>query len=70
MQEKIISGQRLGRQSDGLKPVKFSLNFDVKSGFGVELSGIDGIVALIGRDLLKIAIFVYNGPDETFTLAF
>ena len=25
MQEKIISGQRLGRQSDGLKPVKFSL---------------------------------------------
>ena len=46
------------------------LNFDVKSGFGVELSGIDGIVALIGRDLLKIAIFVYNGPDETFTLAF
>ena len=46
------------------------LNFDVKSGFGVELSGSDGIVALIGRDLLKIAIFVYNGPDGTFTLAF
>ena len=46
------------------------LNFDVKSGLGVELSGKDGIVALIGRDLLKIAMFVYNGPDGTFTLAF
>lgn len=46
------------------------LNFDVKSGFDVELSGKDGIIALIGRDLLKIAMFVYNGPDGTFTLAF
>lgn len=46
------------------------LNVDLEAGFGVELSGIDGVVALIGRDLLKNAIFVYNGPDGTFTLAF
>ena len=39
-------------------------------GLGVELSGKDGIVALIGRDLLKSAMFVYNGPDGTFALAF
>lgn len=38
-------------------------------GVGVNLSGIDGMVAIIGRDLLKNAIFVYNGLDGTYTLA-
>ena len=46
------------------------LNVDLEAGFGVELSGIDGVVALIGRDMLKNAIFACNGPDGTFTLAF
>ena len=47
-----------------------SLNINVKVGLGVELASIDGLVALIGRDLLKNTIFVYNGPDGTFTLAY
>ena len=46
------------------------LSFDVEAGFGVELSGIDGTIALIGRDLLAHAIFVYNGTEGAFSLAF
>jgi hypothetical protein len=29
-----------------------------------------GIQALIGRDVLRQCLFVYNGSEETFTLAF
>lgn len=46
------------------------LNFDVENGLGVELSGINGLIALIGRDLLEHTVFVYNGTEGTFTLAF
>ena len=47
-----------------------SLNINVEAGLGVELASIDGLVALIGRDLLANAIFVYNGQEGTFSLAF
>lgn len=28
-----------------------------------------GIMGLLGRDVLKECLFVYNGPDNVFTLA-
>ena len=27
------------------------------------------LVALIGRDLLQTSVFIYNGQDQSFTLA-
>jgi hypothetical protein len=32
------------------------------------LSGL-GVQALIGRDVLSRCVFIFNGPDERFTLA-
>jgi hypothetical protein len=36
---------------------------------GVNLAAFQGLVALIGRDLLGTATLHYNGPDGTVTLA-
>ena len=35
---------------------------------GVNLNG-NGVIALIGRDLMKVAVLTYNGPDGSYTLA-
>ena len=46
-----------------------SFNIDVAEGLGANLAAIDGLVALIGRDLLKDALFTYNGPGGSIDLA-
>ena len=49
------------------------LEIDFASVVGVNLSGqmIDGkqIIALIGRDVLSMGMFVYNGSTSSFSLA-
>ena len=48
------------------------ININVKRGAGVNLKefGTDlGLIALIGRDILEIAILVYNGPGGSFSLS-
>ena len=42
---------------------------DVEGGLGVNLSAFNGLIALIGRDLLKNTIFTYNGPDGLVSLS-
>lgn len=42
---------------------------DVDRGMGANLSSFDGLVALIGRDLLSSAVFTYNGPDGSICIA-
>ena len=43
---------------------------DVESGMGANLSSVGGgLIALLGRDVLKSAILTYNGPDGHFSLA-
>lgn len=47
-----------------------TLNINVEGGMGANLSAVGkGLVALIGRDLLKAALFTYNGPDGHFSIA-
>ena len=47
---------------------KFTINME--SGMGVSLSSFgNGLIALLGRDVLKSAILIYNGPDGHFSLA-
>ena len=47
-----------------------NINLNVEKGMGVNLTSLDGnLVALIGRDVLKAAVFVYNGPDGHFSLS-
>ncbi len=36
---------------------------------GVNING-QGIIALIGRDILNSCIMIYNGPEAQYTLAF
>lgn len=48
-----------------------SFNIDVVGGLGANLTAIGDLdlVALIGRDLLKDALFTYNGPGGSIALA-
>ena len=41
----------------------------VENGLGANLSAFNGLVALIGRDLLQSASFFYNGPDGFISLS-
>lgn len=46
------------------------LTIDLEAGMGANLSAVDDkLVALLGRDTLKSAILIYNGPDGHFSLA-
>ena len=36
--------------------------------YGVNL-GQQGIIALVGRDLLKLSVLIYNGPDGSYSLS-
>lgn len=45
-----------------------SIAFAVPAAAGVDLKE-QGLLALIGRDVLFQAILVYNGPDDSFSLA-
>lgn len=51
------------------KIVLDNININVEAGMGVNLSGFPQLVALIGRDLLQNAVFIYNGPDGSVSLA-
>ena len=42
---------------------------NVENGLGANLTAFDGIVALIGRNLLRSAMFTYNGPDGLISIA-
>jgi len=47
-----------------------TISIDVKKGTGANLASLNSeLVALIGRDLLASAIFVYNGPEGHFSIA-
>ena len=43
-------------------------NIESKRAYGVNLDS-QGLIALIGRDLLASCIFIYNGPDSSFSLS-
>ena len=45
------------------------ININVEQGMGATLSGIPGVIALIGRDLLRSAVLVYNGTDGSVSLS-
>lgn len=50
----------------------FNNHIHVPKWMGVNLDGetsLFHLVALIGRDLLQTSIFIYNGQDQSFTLA-
>jgi hypothetical protein len=44
------------------------ISFAVPGAVGVELAAL-GLLVLIGRDVLGRAVLVYNGPDDSYTLA-
>ncbi len=47
-----------------------TVTINVEEGMGANLSSVsNGLIALIGRDVLKSAVFVYNGPDGHFSLS-
>ena len=45
------------------------ININVEQGMGARLSGMPGVIALIGRDLLQSAVLVYNGTDGSVSLS-
>jgi hypothetical protein len=73
-----ISGTAAGQVPHDLYPAHFAfpaarIEIDFTSVVGVNLTGqeVNGkpIVALIGRDVLSLGIFVYNGLTGAFTIA-
>lgn len=74
----IATAAGLARQF--IYPVRFVFpgtplpSFEIPQSIGCDLTGqaINGkpIVALIGRDMLTHAVFVYNGTAGTFSLSF
>jgi len=67
-----------GQVQQNLFPAHFTfpsakIDIDFTSVTGVDLSGhlINGqqLIALIGRDVLSMGIFVYNGPMGAFSFA-
>lgn len=46
-----------------------SININLNNGAGANLGAFDGLVALIGRDLLQSALLTYNGPDGSISIA-
>lgn len=74
-------GTAAGRRPAPLYPARFivapgtpgQIEIDFGSVAGIDLAGLtvggQGIIALIGRDVLASCIFVYNGPAGTFSVA-
>ena len=54
--------------SGSLLSAEFQASIEVPRWFGVNLGG-HPVVALIGRDILAHAVFIYNGQGKSFTLA-
>lgn len=74
----VTSGTANGQALHGLFPAHFNflaakIEIDFASVVGVNLTGQDingnQIIALIGRDVLAMGIFVYNGSTGSFSLA-
>ena len=74
----VTIGSAAGQAPHNLFPAHFTfpsagINIDFASVVGVDLAGqiINGqqLIALIGRDVLSMGIFVYNGPLGTFSFA-
>jgi hypothetical protein len=72
------SGTAAGPVNHSLYPAHFTfpaakIEIDFASVVGVNLTGQEAggkpIVALIGRDVLAMGIFVYNGHTGAFTIA-
>lgn len=72
------SGTAAGQVKHNLYPAHFTfpaagITIDFSSVVGVDLTGQDvegkPIIALIGRDVLSIGIFVYNGHTGSFSIA-
>jgi hypothetical protein len=70
-----------GQQTRARYPARFSFpgtalpNIDFTSLVGADLSGFSipfpqPLIALIGRDILRKFILIYNGSSGTFTLAY
>lgn len=47
-----------------------SININIPTAMGADLSGFPNLVALIGRDMLQNCLFVYNGNTGAISLAF
>ena len=45
------------------------ISINLANGAGANLGAFDGLVALIGRDLLQSSLFTYNGPDGSISIA-
>ena len=46
-----------------------TINIDVENSMGASLAGAGmDLIALIGRDVLKSCVFIYNGPDGSFSI--
>jgi hypothetical protein len=74
----VTSGTAAGQATHNLYPAHFTfpaanINIDFSSVVGVNLTGQEvmnkPIIALIGRDVLAMGIFVYNGHVGTFSIA-
>ncbi len=46
----------------------FPINLVVQRAYGAHLAP-QGLIALIGRDVLQRCLFIYNGPDGSFSLS-
>ena len=46
-----------------------NINIDVEHGMGANLSGLPGVIALLGRDVLAMCVLVYNGTDGSVSLS-
>lgn len=46
------------------------INIDAPTAMGADLSGFPGLVALIGRDMLRNCLFGYDGNAGSMSLAF
>ena len=50
--------------------ITINVEINVAPSMGANLSAVsNGLIALLGRDVLKSAILTYNGPDGHFSLA-
>ena len=46
-----------------------NININVEQGMGANLTGIPGLLALLGRDVLSLGVLVYNGTDGSVSLS-
>lgn len=52
----------------GMMKIHGLSNVETRSAYGANLSS-QGLIALIGRDILSKCILVYNGTDNSFSIS-